>query len=342
MAAFLTPPGLKLGAARPPRVCDARRGARGATVRATAGGPEADARPAAAAAAAAAGAPASSTDTPAVAPTPLTAAAATGAAWARLGRTLGTAATAAVLGCHVASGGRLLPRVGGRAGAPVAAAPAGGGPTAGRPAAAVAATVDGAGVGAPSTAPASATATALAATEAGTGRAPTVGLVPPPSLAAGGAAAAASPAARAAAGSVAYQTIDLGKLGIKYDDLINDRVLMSDKTVAYNEAELEIMELEDLQQLDGWRRGLKLGVSLGVSATGLAVLYKGGVLWERWIKEQEKKDMEDEIELTGTFIAPSAVRLAEEEEAAAKKKKKRKNKNKGKDGGGDKPKPTSG
>lgn len=120
---------------------------------------------------------------------------------------------------------------------------------------------------------------------------------------------------------------------------------MSDKTVAYNEAELEIMELEDLQQLDGWRQGLKLGVSLGVSATGLAILYKGGVLWERWIKEQEKKDMEDEIELTGTFIAPSAVRLAEEEEAAAKKKKKRKDKqNKDKDGGGegDSPKPTTG
>jgi len=321
-------------------MCDARRGARGTTVRATAGGPEADARPAAAAAAAAAGALATSTDTPAVAPTPLTAAAPTGPAWARLARTLGTAATAAVLGCHVASGGRLLPRSGGRAGAPVAAAPAGGRPSALRPAAAVAATVDGAGVGAPSTAPATATATAMA--EAGTGRAPTFGLVPPPSLAASGGAAAAAPAARAAAGGVAYQTIDLGKLGIKYDDLINDRVLMSDKTVAYNEAELEIMELEDLQQLDGWRRGLKLGVSLGVSATGLAVLYKGGVLWERWIKEQEKKDMEDEIELTGTFIAPSAVRLAEEEEAAAKKKKKRKNKNKGKDGGGDKPKPTSG
>lgn len=330
MAAFLAPPGLAVGAARPPLVCATPRRHTAPVVLASTGSSEADV---AAAAAVAAVAAASTTASGVGDPSLSTASGATEptrsppggrSVWQRLVRGAGTAAAAAALGCHVASGGRVtLPGGGGGGGGG-----SGGGGLSLRPASAVAAGL--ASEPGVSTGPA-ASADGAPAAVAGARRGRAVGVVPPPSL--GG----------AAGGGVAFQQIDLGQLGVKYDDLINDRVLMSDKTVAYNEAEVEIMELEDLQQLDGWRQGLKLGVSLGVSATGLAILYKGGVLWERWIKEQEKKDMEDEIELTGTFIAPSAVRLAEEEEAAAKKKKKRKDKqNKDKDGGeGDPPKPAT-
>lgn len=43
-------------------------------------------------------------------------------------------------------------------------------------------------------------------------------------------------------------------------------------------------------------------------------------MWENWIKEQERKDMEEEIKLTGTFIDPRAVRK-DENKADGKKKK---------------------
>ncbi|GAB0494046.1 hypothetical protein MMPV_005336 [Pyropia vietnamensis] len=327
MAAFLAPPGVVVGAARPPQVCGAPRRHTAPVILAS--GVSDEQRVAAIGASAAvtttSGASARPLPTPSGSTQPVGSPPPSGgrSVWQRLVHRAGVAAAAAALGFHVASGGRITFPVGGGGGG--SGNGGGGNALSLRPAAAVAAEPDRTTVVADE-----ADAVPSAVADAPQGR--TVRVVPPPSLRGSGFA------------GVAFQQIDLSKLGIKYDDLINDQVLMSDKTVSYNEAEMEIMELEDLQELDGWRQGLKLGMSLGVSATGLAILYKGGVLWERWIKEQEKKDMEDEIELTGTFIAPSAVRLAEEEEAAAKKKKKRKDKqNKDKDGGeGDSPKPTTG
>mmetsp|Transcript_6576 Transcript_6576/g.12771 ORF Transcript_6576/g.12771 Transcript_6576/m.12771 type:complete len:80 (+) Transcript_6576:485-724(+) len=34
--------------------------------------------------------------------------------------------------------------------------------------------------------------------------------------------------------------------------------------------------------------------------------YKGLHVWEKWMNEQEQKDIEEEIEMTGTYIDPGA------------------------------------
>lgn len=107
--------------------------------------------------------------------------------------------------------------------------------------------------------------------------------------------------------------VQLEKLGVKRDEFLSDRVLRRRKTTQFSEAEQEIMELEEWEIDTQWFRDLQiLWAALG-SVTGMFVLYKGGVMWENWIKEQERKDMEEEIELTGTFIDPRAVRKDEDD-----------------------------
>lgn len=87
------------------------------------------------------------------------------------------------------------------------------------------------------------------------------------------------------------------------------------------------MELEEYEVATQWFRNLQMLWATLASAGGIYVLYKGGVMWENWIQEQEKKDMEEEIEMTGTFIDPRAVRKDEDDEDKG---------NKGKDKGKDK------
>lgn len=113
--------------------------------------------------------------------------------------------------------------------------------------------------------------------------------------------------------------IPLEALGIKRDDYLSDRELRRRKTTQYSEAEEEIMELEEYEFATQWFRDLQITWAALASVMGIFVLYKGGVLWERWIQEQEKKDMEEEIELTGTFIDPRAVRKDEDEDDTGKK-----------------------
>lgn len=113
--------------------------------------------------------------------------------------------------------------------------------------------------------------------------------------------------------------IPLRALGIKREDYVSDRELRRRKTTQYSEAEEEIMELEEYDVATQWFRDLQMTWAGVASVMGIFVLYKGGVLWERWITEQEKKDMEEEIELTGTFIDPRAVRKDEDEDDSEKK-----------------------
>lgn len=116
----------------------------------------------------------------------------------------------------------------------------------------------------------------------------------------------------------AHDPIPLKALGIKRGDFVSERELRRKKTTQYSEAEQEIMELEEWEVETQWFRDLQIMWAGIASVGGIFVLYKGGVMWENWIKEQEKKDMEEEIELTGTFIDPRAVRKDEDEEGDQK------------------------
>jgi hypothetical protein len=119
-------------------------------------------------------------------------------------------------------------------------------------------------------------------------------------------------------------SLPLPALGIKQEEYVSHRELARRKTTQYSEAEEEIMELEEDQFETQWFHDLQVMWAALASVGGIVVLYKGGVLWEKWIHEQEQKDMEEEIELTGTFIDPRAVRKDEDAEDDGKKKKKKK------------------
>lgn len=112
-------------------------------------------------------------------------------------------------------------------------------------------------------------------------------------------------------------TIPLEALGVKRDDFLSDRELRRRKTTQFSEAEQEIMELEEWEVDTQWFRDLQMMWASFASIGGMFVLYKGGVMWENWIKEQERKDMEEEIELTGTFVDPRAVRKEDEDDKNA-------------------------
>lgn len=111
----------------------------------------------------------------------------------------------------------------------------------------------------------------------------------------------------------AGREIPLRALGVRREDYVSERELRRRKTTQYSEAEQEIMELEEWEVATQWFRDLQMTWAALASVGGIFVLYKGGVMWERWIKEQEQKDMEEEIELTGTFIDPRAVRKDEDD-----------------------------
>lgn len=126
--------------------------------------------------------------------------------------------------------------------------------------------------------------------------------------------------------------IPLEALGVKRENFMGERELRRRKTTVYSEAEQEIMELEEYDVETQWFRDLQIMWAGVASVGGMFVLYKGGVMWENWIQEQEKKDMEEEIELTGTFVDPRAVRKAEDEDDDDENKNK---KNSGPDAGTD-------
>lgn len=79
------------------------------------------------------------------------------------------------------------------------------------------------------------------------------------------------------------------------------------------------MELDEWEIDTQWFRDMQTMWAALASIGGIYVLYKGGVMWENWIKEQEKKDMEEEIKLTGKFVDPRAVRKDEDDDPKKKK-----------------------
>lgn len=150
------------------------------------------------------------------------------------------------------------------------------------------------------------------------------------------------PEAAMAANTMGVRVIDgsdgvnLGALGIRQDEFLSQRELVRAKTTQYSEAEEEIMELEEDEVEFKVIHDLQVMWAGLASVGGIYVLYKGGVLWEKWIQEQERKDKEEEIELTGQFIDPRAVRKEEDDGDTDGKQERKK---KGDNGGGN---PTSG
>jgi hypothetical protein len=100
--------------------------------------------------------------------------------------------------------------------------------------------------------------------------------------------------------------IDTSKLNIKQEDVINETFLFSSKTTQPSEIELEIEEIEDDEyRYRNWKN-TQIGLALGGSAVGMWFAYKGLNVWEKWMKDQEQKDIEEEIQMTGTYINPGA------------------------------------
>ena len=81
--------------------------------------------------------------------------------------------------------------------------------------------------------------------------------------------------------------IPLKALGIKMEDFLSERELRRRNTTKFSEAEEEIMELEEWEVGTEWYNTLQNTLTALASAFGIFVLYKGGVLWQRGIKEQE-------------------------------------------------------
>eukprot|EP00282_Hemiselmis_andersenii_P025254 CAMPEP_0171997220 /NCGR_PEP_ID=MMETSP1041-20130122/564_1 /TAXON_ID=464988 /ORGANISM="Hemiselmis andersenii, Strain CCMP439" /LENGTH=113 /DNA_ID=CAMNT_0012650467 /DNA_START=222 /DNA_END=563 /DNA_ORIENTATION=+ len=70
--------------------------------------------------------------------------------------------------------------------------------------------------------------------------------------------------------------------------------------------EEEIREIEDEEfRYRNWKNA-QVGIAIGGSGIGMWFAYKGLHVWEKWMNEQEQKDIEEEIEMTGTYIDPGA------------------------------------
>lgn len=100
--------------------------------------------------------------------------------------------------------------------------------------------------------------------------------------------------------------IDGNNLNLKREDIFNENFLFSPQTTTNSEVEMEIEEIEDDEYRYSAWKNTQIGLAVGGSALGMWFAYNGLNAWERWMKEQEKKDIEEEIEMTGTYINPGA------------------------------------
>jgi len=100
--------------------------------------------------------------------------------------------------------------------------------------------------------------------------------------------------------------INLSNLRITKEDIIDENFLFSKNTTQKTSIEVEIDEIEDDEfRYKNWRN-TQIGLAIGGSGVGMWFAYKGLNAWEKWMKEQEQKDIEEEIEMTGTYINPGA------------------------------------
>mmetsp|Transcript_37929 Transcript_37929/g.89415 ORF Transcript_37929/g.89415 Transcript_37929/m.89415 type:complete len:227 (+) Transcript_37929:33-713(+) len=100
--------------------------------------------------------------------------------------------------------------------------------------------------------------------------------------------------------------IDGNSLNLKREDVFNENFLFSPLTTKSSEVEMEIEEIEDDEYRYSAWKNTQIGLAVGGSALGMWFAYNGLNAWERWMKEQEKKDIEEEIQMTGTYINPGA------------------------------------
>ncbi|AEA38746.1 hypothetical protein CPARA_1gp088 (nucleomorph) [Cryptomonas paramecium] len=101
-------------------------------------------------------------------------------------------------------------------------------------------------------------------------------------------------------------TIDISALDVTQEDVINNSFLFSSKTIKFSEVEVELKDIEKDERRCLFWKDVQTGLVLGGSAIGIWVFYEGLTTWEKWIKEQEKKNIQEEIELTGIYIDPNA------------------------------------
>jgi len=100
--------------------------------------------------------------------------------------------------------------------------------------------------------------------------------------------------------------IDGSVFDLKQEKIINENFLFSDKTTIKSEVETEIDDLDDDEYRYSMWKNTQVGLTVGGSALGIWFCYKGLNRWENWMKEQEQKDIDEEIEMTGTYINPGA------------------------------------
>lgn len=73
-----------------------------------------------------------------------------------------------------------------------------------------------------------------------------------------------------------------------------------------NELEEELEDIEHLEQMEVKRREAKGLITLGATGVGLFYIAKAGLSLDEWMKDQERKSIQREIELTGQYIAVDA------------------------------------
>jgi len=100
--------------------------------------------------------------------------------------------------------------------------------------------------------------------------------------------------------------IDANELDLKREDIFDDDFLFSPDTTKRTEIEIEVDQIEDDEYKYNTWRNTQMGLTVGGSACGIWFAYKGLTVWEKWMKDQEQKDIEEEIKLTGTYIDPGA------------------------------------
>jgi len=106
--------------------------------------------------------------------------------------------------------------------------------------------------------------------------------------------------------NLASVVVDGNLLGVKREDIFSDKFLFSNQTTQNTEIESEIEEIEDDEfRYSAWKNS-QVGLTVGGSALSMWFAYKGLNVWEKWMKDQEQKDIEEEIEMTGTYINPGA------------------------------------
>jgi len=103
--------------------------------------------------------------------------------------------------------------------------------------------------------------------------------------------------------------IDANELDLKREDIFDENFLFSPDTTKRTEIQIEIDQIEDDEYKYSTWKNTRNGITVVGSAISIWFGYKGLTVWEKWMKDQEQKEIEEEIKLTGTYIDPSAANI---------------------------------